>query len=251
MTGGPSTLDGGFDSSRRALVRAALLGATGLLLVVAVAFSILPAGSPVPWWRQYDATTWPFFLGVFGVVGATLGVGWQQGCQIAAAGIVGLLLVLPVVPPVAFGEPPDFWFVLGGAAVVVVPFALVAVPLEYVCRTGDRSRPTRLEWLALALGVGHLLAVDWLKTTLEHRPLLPPPTELGAVDPYGLALLIAFTVGLVLLGAVPVVLAGHLRLVIPSAAVLVALGWASYRTWLRSLETLPPAGPGSGSARRH
>ncbi|WP_255193355.1 hypothetical protein [Natronobeatus ordinarius] len=247
MTGDErATIDGGFDSSRRAVARAALLGAAGLLLVVAVAFSILPAGSPVSWWRQYDATTWLFFVGVFGFVGATLGVGWQQGCRVAAAGIVGLLLVLPAVPPIAFGESPDSWFVLGGTAVVVVPFALVAVPIEHVRRTADRSRPTRLEWLALAVGVGHLLAVDRLKTALEHRPLLPPPTELGAVDPYGLALLIAFTVSLVLLGAVPVVLAGRLRLLTPPAAVLVAFGWASYRTWLRSLETLPPEGPGFG-----
>ncbi len=246
MTGGSSTIDGGCDSSRQALVRAALLGAGTLLIVVAVAFSILPAGSPIPWWRQYDAATWLFFVGVFGIVGATLGVGWQQGCRVAVAGIVGLLLVLSAVPPIAFGEPPDSWFVLGGTAVVVVPFALVAVPLEYVLRAVDRPRPTRVEWLALAVGVGHLLVVHWLKTTLEHRPLLPSPTELGAVDPYGLALLVTFTVGLVLLGAMPVVLAWRLRLLTPPTAVLVAFGWASYRTWLRSLETLPPAGPGFG-----
>ena len=183
------------DGNPRTLARAALLGAATLVLAAAVGFTRLSDGSPIPWWRRYDAGSWVAFLGTFGFV---------------------------------------------------VPFAVVAIPVESVLRTDDRPRPTRLEWLALAVGVGHLLAVDRLKTTLEHRPLLPPPTELAGVDPYGLALLVTFTVGLILLGAVPVVLAGRLRLLTPPAAVLVAFGWASYRTWLRSLETLPPAGPGFG-----
>ena len=196
------------------LARAALFGAASLVPIAAAVFTLLSDGSPIPWWRRYDAGSWVGFLGTFGFVDATLGVGWQRGCRVAAIGIVGLVASLVIWPPIALGESANPTFVLVGSATVVVPFAVVAIPTEYALRSADRPRPTRVEWIALAPGVGHLLTVHWLTTTLQHRPLLPSPTGLlealrepGAVDPAGLAALAAVVTGLVLLGSIPVVLA--------------------------------------------
>lgn len=234
------------DANRLVLLRTAFVGAAGLVTVAAVVFSILPNGSLTRWWEGYDAVAGMLFLATFGVVGATLAVGWRRGCRLAAVGIAGLLLALVAFPAVAFDGRPDSRFVLGGTALVVVPFALVAVPLEHALRTTDRPRPSRIEWVALAVGVGHLLAVHRLKAILERRPLFPSLAELGAVDGFGFAALVLFSVGLILLGAAPVVLAVRLRLVTPPTVVLGGLGWAACRTWLQSLETLPPTGPGFG-----
>ncbi|SDR43778.1 hypothetical protein [Natronobacterium texcoconense] len=237
----PSDVD--FD----ALLRAGFTGAVGLPLVVAAVFVALPEPSAIPWWRSFDAGLWARFVGLFGLVGVILGVAWTLECRIAFA--LGLVALVGAVawPPLGFGELPNVVSTLVGTAVVGLPTLVLAVPLEYAARRSDRRlRPTRVEAVALVVGLVHLLVVNWLTATLENRLFLPRPSELAHADPAGLVALTVIAGGLILLGAVPVVLAWRLRLVTPAGFVLVAFGWATYRTWQLSLETLPPAGPGFG-----
>lgn len=235
------------DTDARRSVLAGSVGAIALPLVVAAVFVVAPDPSVVPWWRSFDAGLWVAFVGGFGLVGALLGVAWTLECRVALA--VSLCAVVGAVawPPLGFGESPNVVSTLTGTAVVGLPALVLAVPLEYaVGRSDRRFRPTRIEAVALAVGILHLLTVNWLTGTFENRPFLPGPGEIVRVEPVGLVALTVVAGGLVLLGAVPVVLAWRLRLVSPVGFVLVALTWVSYRTWRLALETLPPAGPGFG-----
>jgi len=238
---GPSVSGG----DPRPLLRAGFAGAVALPLVVTTVLLALPG--PSPWWRSFDAGLWAAFVGVFGAVGAMLSVAWALECRVAV--VVGLVVPIGAAawPTLGFGEVPDAVSTLVGTAVVGVPALVLGVSLEYAARRSDRRlRPTRVEGVALVVGVVHLLAIDCLTATLEHRPFLPRPTEVVHVDVAGMALLAVVVGGAILLGGVPVVLGRRCRLVVPAGFVLLAFGWATYRTWLRSLGTLPPEGPGFG-----
>ncbi|NGM68909.1 hypothetical protein G6M89_07775 [Natronolimnobius sp. AArcel1] len=112
--------------------------------------------------------------------------------------------------------------------------------------SNDRTRviPTRIKAIALAVGVGHLLALVGVTAVLEGDPFGPTPNELLAADQYGILMFVVSVAGMILLGAIPAVLALRWRLVTPLGFVAIAFGWATYQTWLRSLESVPGAGAG-------
>ncbi|RQG95018.1 hypothetical protein [Natrarchaeobius oligotrophus] len=236
------------DVTNRQLARAGLVGGVGLPVLVAVIFVLLPDSAVIPWWQHFDVGLWLAFVLLFAFAGALLGIAWRVRCSVAVGlGLVALVGAV-VWPILGFGEPPTVVFALGATAFVVVPLLVLAVPTEYLLRSPERNPPlpTRLEVVALLAGIGHLLAVHGLQTVLERRPLLPGSAELVRAEPTGLLVLAVIVMGLILLAAVPIVLATRVGLVSPVAIVLVAFGWATYRTWLLSLETLPPDGPGFG-----
>ncbi len=80
-----------------------------------------------------------------------------------------------------------------------------------------------------------------MTAVLEAEPFGPTPSELFAADPFGILLFVVSVSGMILLGAIPAVLALRWRLATPLAFVAVAFGWATYQTWLRSLETTTTA----------
>lgn len=245
----PSTADSVLESETdlRSVLRYGLAGAVSLPIVVAAVFVALPESSGLQWWRSFEHIQWLLFGGVFAVTGGILGVAWELECRISVG--LGIVILVGSVawPVVGFAEVPSVVSTLTGTAVVGLPALVLAVPLEYAARrTESRLQPTRVEAVALVGGVAHLLAVNWLTETLEHRPFLPESGELIQADLAGMGLFVVVVSGMILLGAVPVVLAWRARLVMPLVFVLSVLGWATYRTWLRSLETLPPDGPGFG-----
>ncbi|MEY7849347.1 hypothetical protein AB7C87_09120 [Natrarchaeobius sp. A-rgal3] len=235
------------SADRRALVRSVLTGGVLLPVLVALGFAILPDPSPQPWWEHFDIGLWVVFVALFAVVGALLATGWRLDCRIAVLAGCMALLGTAGWPIVAYGEPPDIVFTMGGTALVVGPLLALAVPVEYLVRTADDRRFSgRIEAFALAVGVVHLFAVDRLQAVLEGRPMFPSVSELPGIEPAGGLLLGVVSAGLVLLVAVPIVLTWRVRLVSPLGFVLAVFGWAAVRTWRLSLETLPPAGPGFG-----
>lgn len=241
------------SESRRSSVGAAIAGALTLQILVSVAFLLLPSSSVQPWWRSFTAFTLVPFYVVIGAVGAVLAVSWRTNHRVTTVGVGACLVTVFLWPLLALDTGPDAVFLLVGTALVIIPVTVVVFPIEYLVRNADRSRwsPGSIEVGALLVGVGHLLLIHQLKTTLEGRPLLPLPigsggAPVGQLDPVAAAFVLLLSLGLILVAAVPLLIAIRIRLLVPAALVALVFGYATYATWRLSIETLPPAGPGFG-----
>jgi len=230
----------------QALVRAAVVGFLAFPLAVAAVFVVLPEQATSPWWQRFSPLLWVTFVGVFGLVGVELAAAWALECRITVVTTVLALAGVVAWLPLAFGEPPNIVFALGGTVLVVVPLLTISSALEYGLRADAYNPLGRLEVVSLLAGIAHLFVVDGLTRVLERRSLLPGVADLSRIEPIGVVVLAVVSTGLIFALAVPIVLAGRYRLGSPLAVVVVGFVCVSYWTWQLSLETLPPAGPGFG-----
>ena len=236
------------SASPHTIYRAIAIGAVGTPLLIAILFVLLPEPSTVPWWERFDVRSWAVFVLVFGALGGLVAAGWTIGCRVTVGVTLGNLVLFFVLPPIAFDASFDVTFLQVWTMLVAIPVAAVFLPVEFALRYAEwsRLRPTRLDGLAVLGGVTHLLAVHVAGAAIHRNPLLPTLGSLLSYEPIGVALLALVVIGLVILGTVPLLAFFRVRLVSPILLLLAAFGWATYRTWLLAIETLPPAGPGFG-----